>query len=49
METQKHMELYIEFLRTRRSIRKYTDGPVSMDLILKILDVARYAPSVGNI
>lgn len=43
------MDLYIEFLRTRRSIRKYRNEPVPLDLILKVLDVARYAPSARNI
>ncbi len=45
MEPQK----YIEFLQTRRSIRKYKDEDVPMDIILKILDVARYAPSARNL
>ncbi|MEM1678821.1 MAG: nitroreductase family protein [Ignisphaera sp.] len=48
MEPQKYTELYIEFLRTRRSIRRYREEPVPMDLIYKILDTARYAPSARN-
>lgn len=41
-------EKCLEFLKTRRSIRKFKPKPVSEDLIFKILDVARYAPSAGN-
>jgi len=33
---------------TRRSIRKYTDQPVSDDLIKQILEAAMAAPSAGN-
>ncbi|NPA98797.1 MAG: nitroreductase family protein [Crenarchaeota archaeon] len=38
----------IEFLRSRRSIRRFKKEKVPMDLIKKILDVARYAPSAHN-
>ncbi len=38
----------IEFLRSRRSIRRYLDKPVPEDLIHEILDTARYAPSAYN-
>ncbi len=38
----------IRFLVSRRSIRKFKDGPVPDDLILKILDSARFAPSAKN-
>ncbi len=41
-------EEYIEFLRTRRSIRKFKPGPIPKDLLLKVLDTARYAPSAHN-
>ncbi len=36
------------FLRTRRSIRVYKPEPVSEGKILKLLNVARFAPSGGN-
>ncbi|ADM27150.1 nitroreductase [Ignisphaera aggregans DSM 17230] len=39
---------YINFILTRRSIRKFKDIPIDMNLIKRILDVARYAPSAGN-
>ncbi len=38
----------LEFLKTRRSIRKFKPKQVPEDLILKILDIARYAPSAHN-
>ncbi|RXE56389.1 nitroreductase [Methanoculleus taiwanensis] len=36
------------YLQKRRSVRHYTDDPVSRETILQILDIARYAPSGGN-
>ena len=36
-------------MRARRSVRKFSNLPVSKDLILKILDNARLAPSGGNV
>jgi len=41
-------EELLEFLKTRRSIRKYKQQPVSRDILEKILDIARYAPSARN-
>lgn len=38
----------IKAIRTRRSIRKYTDEPVGDDMIREILDAAMMAPSAGN-
>ncbi|NLI32741.1 MAG: 4Fe-4S binding protein [Deltaproteobacteria bacterium] len=38
----------LAFLRSRRSIRRYTDYPVPRDLIVQLLDAARYAPSGHN-
>ncbi len=38
----------IEFLKTRRSIRRFRKEKVPMEIIEKILDVARYAPSAHN-
>jgi nitroreductase len=41
------MELY-DGLITRRSIRKYSDYPVSRDIIEKIVKAGMYAPSAVN-
>jgi len=38
----------IEAIHTRRSIRKYTDKPISKDVIIKILKAAMSAPSACN-
>ncbi len=37
-----------ECIKTRRSIRKYTQQPVEFDKIAKILEAGVYAPSAGN-
>lgn len=39
----------IKAIEERRSIRKYLDLPVEWDKIGRILDVARYSPSAGNV
>jgi len=41
-------EELLNFLISRRSIRKFRPDPVPDELILKVLDVARYAPSARN-
>ena len=41
------MEL-LEAIRTRRSIRRYTDRPVSEEHLLAIIEAAMQAPSAGN-
>lgn len=41
-------ETLIKFLLTRRSIRKFRRDPIPLDLVKRILDTARYAPSAGN-
>jgi nitroreductase len=41
------MEVF-EAIKSRRSIRKYTKDPVPEDLIVKILDAGRWAPSASN-
>lgn len=41
-------ETLLEFLKTRRSIRRFKPDPVPKELLLKILNTARYAPSAGN-
>jgi nitroreductase len=37
-----------EAIKSRRSIRKYTKDPVPEDLIVKMLDAGRWAPSASN-
>lgn len=37
-----------EAIKSRRSIRKYKTDPVPEDLVVKILDAGRWAPSAGN-
>ncbi len=41
------MELF-EVLKSRRSIRSYTNDPVSDEIIAQLLDAAMLAPSAGN-
>jgi nitroreductase/NAD-dependent dihydropyrimidine dehydrogenase PreA subunit len=36
------------FMRSRRSIRRYKTEPVPREVVLKLLDIARYAPSGHN-
>lgn len=38
----------IEPLLKRRSIRRYEDREVPLDLVVKVLDIARWAPSARN-
>jgi len=37
-----------QFLRTRRSIRRYKNKPVDKETIQSLIDAARYAPTGGN-
>ena len=37
-----------ESILTRRSTRKYLDKEVSQELLEKIIEIGRYAPSGGN-
>jgi nitroreductase len=39
----------LEALRARRSVRKYRDEPVAEDVLRRILEAARIAPSARNI
>ncbi len=39
---------FYEILKTRRSIRRFKQDPVKTELLEKLVDVARYAPSGGN-
>jgi len=42
-------ETVLEAIRTRRSIRKYLDKPLPRELVTKVIDAGRYAPSSGNL
>ncbi len=37
-----------EFLRTRRSVRRYTSQPISEAVVERLLETARWAPSAHN-
>ncbi len=41
-------ESVAEFLKSRRSIRAYVDNKVNREILLTLMDVARYAPSGSN-
>ena len=43
-----HGNPQIQFLLTRRSIRKFKDEDVPLEILLDIVDVARWAPSSKN-
>jgi len=38
-----------EIIRNRRTIRKYTDKPVSREIVEKLIEAARWAPSAHNL
>jgi len=38
----------LEAIKGRRSIREFTDEPISKEILTEILDAARWAPSGGN-
>lgn len=39
----------LEILKTRRSIREYADKPIAKDLLDKIVDAGRFAPTARNV
>lgn len=41
-------EQAVQFLRSRRSIRRYKDRPVEKDKIRRLIEIARYAPTGSN-
>ena len=47
-ELRPSVEQMTEIMRTRRSIREFTDRPVEKHLIDRIIDCARFAPSGCN-
>ena len=38
----------LQAIKTRRSIRKFLDKPVSREMIRELLEAAMFAPSAGN-
>lgn len=40
---------FLEVVKTRRSIRRYKPDPVSDEIINRLIDAARHAPSADNI
>jgi nitroreductase/NAD-dependent dihydropyrimidine dehydrogenase PreA subunit len=38
----------VQFLRSRRSIRSYTEKPVERKTVQRLIEIARYAPTAGN-
>ena len=40
---------FIEFIRGRRSHRKFTDKPIPREVIDQLVDVCRYAPTGSNV
>ena len=41
-------EQAVQFLRSRRSIRRFLDKPVETEKIRRLIEVARYSPTAGN-
>ncbi|MFH1455425.1 MAG: nitroreductase family protein [archaeon] len=39
----------IKVMKNRRTVREFSDKPVDMDILGKIVDAARFAPSAGNL
>lgn len=44
-----NMEAAEQFMRSRRSIRNYKQDAVPRELLTKLVDLARYAPTGGNV
>lgn len=43
------MNEFLEMIKSRRSIRKYLDRPIDKEILKKIVDTGRLAPSAKNI
>lgn len=43
-----HVSTFDELVRTRRSIRSYTDQPVAREVLFNVLETATWAPSAHN-
>lgn len=41
-------EQAVQFLRSRRSVRFFKDQPVEKEILQRLIDIARYAPTGGN-
>jgi nitroreductase/NAD-dependent dihydropyrimidine dehydrogenase PreA subunit len=41
-------EQAVQFLRSRRSVRVFKDKPVEKDIVRKLIETARYAPTASN-
>ena len=39
----------MEVVKTRRSVREYTDRPIPKDVLERIVDAARFAPTARNV
>jgi nitroreductase len=48
MRFSKEQEYLFDIFNTRRSVRKFKSTPIPQEHILKILDIARLAPTSGN-
>ena len=49
VQTRKNVEdIVLEVIRGRRTIREFQGRPVSDEILMKLLEAARYAPSAGN-
>lgn len=49
MSTAPVFEVVAEVVKSRRTIREYTDEPVPREVVEKILDIARWSPSGSNV
>jgi nitroreductase/NAD-dependent dihydropyrimidine dehydrogenase PreA subunit len=43
-----HERQAVQFLRSRRSVRRYQDKPVEREKIQRLIEIARYAPTGSN-
>jgi len=43
------MGTVFELIKTRRSVRKFRQDPISLEKLLKLVEAARFAPSAANI
>ena len=48
MEQENRAELVFDVMRTRRAVRSFTDKPVAVSHLRRIIEAARWASSAGN-